>query len=217
MTSGVAVRRTELSSWKISLGIHLLLVALGALALVPRARKELIDFEVYEQPKVATAAPIQLTRPVPEKAKEPEKHAVFGVSRKAILDTSGDAGTAQVKAGNTVAKTPDTEKLNPGDTDSIPIPVEEYLVSAMPVLESEFRVPYPPEARKANVQGRVVMDLLIDGNGAVRQASLINGPGFGLNEAALNAVKNFKFRPARVQDRPVAVKIRYAYQFVLER
>lgn len=217
MNAGVAGPGTELSSWKISLGLHLVVITAFTLALVPRSRNELVEFDVYEQPKLATAPPIQLSRPIPEKAKIPEKRAVFGASRKSILDATNDPTGAQVKAGNTVAKTPDSETLRPDDADSIPIPVEEYLVTAMPILENEFRVPYPPEARKANVQGRVVMDLLIDGNGAVRQASLISGPGFGLNEAALEAVKNFKFRPARVQDRPVAVKIRYAYQFVLER
>ncbi len=184
---------------------------------IPHSQNDSMDFEVYEQPKVAAAPAIQLSKPIPEKKKEPEKRAVFGASRKSILDSTNDPSTAEVKAGNTVAKTPDTEKLRADDADSIPIPVEEYLVSAMPILENEFRVPYPPEARKANIQGRVIMDLIIDSLGAVRQATLVSGPGFGLNEAALSAVRNFKFKPARVQDKPVAVKIRYAYQFVLER
>lgn len=201
--------------WGISVAIHLGCVAAGALTLVDWKRSSSIDFEVYENPKTATQNPITLAKPIPEK-KAAEKRAVFGASRKALTDAT-DPNAASVKAGNTVAKAPDDEKLRDDDADSIPIPVEEYLVTAMPVLENEFRIPYPPEARKAGVQGRVVMDLLIDGKGAVRQATLVGGPGYGLNEAALEAVKNFRFRPARVQDQAVAVRIRYAYQFVLER
>lgn len=204
-------------SWKISLTVHLVFAGLIGMGLITRPEKDTIDFEVYEQPKVAAQAAIQLSKPIPPKVRAPEKKAVFGVSRNAILDPSTDPTSAKVKLGNTVAKTPDTIKLAADDADQIPIPVEEYLVSAMPVLENEFRVPYPPEARKAGVQGRVVMDLLIDGTGRVRTASLVEGPGFGLNEAAIQAIRNFKFKPATVQDKPVAVKIRYAYQFVLER
>jgi protein TonB len=87
----------------------------------------------------------------------------------------------------------------------------------MPVLEADFRIPYPPEAKKAKVQGRVLMKLLIDAEGKVRRAVLISGPGYGLDEAAVGAMKNFRFRPARVQDKPVAVEIQFAYNFVLER
>jgi protein TonB len=205
------------SSWGTSLGIHLAFALFVAAVIWPRDRSRgPMDFEVYEAPKLATQAPVQLSKPIEAKQAEPEKRAVFGASRKALTDAS-DPNAANVKLGNTVAKDPDQEKLRDDDADSIPIPVEEYLVTAMPVLEQEYRIPYPPEAKKSGTQGRVVMDLLIDGEGRVRKADLVGGPGFGLNEAALEAVKNFRFKPARIQDRPVAVKIRYAYNFVLER
>jgi protein TonB len=61
-----------------------------------------------------------------------------------------------------------------------------------------------------------VMDILVDGAGTVREAKLVNGPGAGLDEAALEAVKRFRFKPAEVDGKPVAVRIRYAYRFVLE-
>jgi protein TonB len=98
----------------------------------------------------------------------------------------------------------------------LPSPADEFLVTSMPVLVSEVRIPYPEEAKKAGIEGPVVMDLLIDEQGKVRQVSLIKGPGFGLNDAALAAIKSFLFRPARIKDQSVAVKIRYTYRFVLE-
>jgi protein TonB len=222
MNSGAlsAVERAPFwrTPWGVSLSAHLGVALVVGLVLFPWGRRsETIDFEVYEAPKLATQAPIQLTKPVEPKKVEPEKRAVFGASRKALMDSSRDPDAAAVKPGNTVAKDPDAEKLRDDDADSIPIPTEEYLVTAMPVLEADFRIPYPPEARKAKVQGRVVMKLLIDGEGKVRRAVLINGPGYGLNEAAVDAMKNFRFRPARVQDKPVAVEIQFAYNFVLER
>jgi len=204
--------------WGVSLGAHLgLALAIGLVVFPWGPRTETIDFEVFETPKLATQAPIQLTKPPEPKKSENEKRSVFGASRKAMVDTTNDPNAAAVKAGNTVAKDPDAEKLRADDADSIPIPTEEYLVTAMPVLEAAFRIPYPPEARKAKIQGRVIMKLLIDGEGKVRQAALVSGPGYGLNEAAVAAMKNFRFRPARVQDKPVAVEIQFAYNLVLER
>jgi protein TonB len=221
--NGAAGDVSNLSSpfWRSPLGVsisaHLGVALLIGLVLFPWGkRRELIDFDVIQSPKLATQVPIQLTKP-PEPKKLEEKHSVFGVSRRAMTDASGDPNAATVKTGNTIAKDPDHDRLRPEDADSIPIPTEEYLVTAMPVLEVDFRIPYPTEARKAKIQGRVLMKLLIDGEGKVRQAVLINGPGFGLNEAAVAAMGNFHFRPARVQDKPVAVEIQFAYNFVLER
>lgn len=200
--------------------IHLVLVlGVGFLFFKPKTEKKIVRFEVYENIKVVPktlnleppkAEPVKPTPPPPETKK------VFGVSRKALTTSSTDASTAEVKQGNTVAKDIDDLKLDPNDSDSLPIPSDEFLVTSMPVLISEIRIPYPEEAKKAGIEGPVIMDLLIDDQGKVRQVILIKGPGFGLNEAALAAIKNFQFRPARIQDQSVAVKIRYTYRFVLE-
>lgn len=174
--------------------------------------KQLIDFEVIQFPQ--TAAPtLSVDKPI-EKPKEAEqKRKVFGVSRRAIEDESGTA----IKAGNTVATEPDNKVLQDDDADALPIPTDEYLVSSMPVLLSEVRLPYPAEAKAKGIEGPVVMDILIDGEGKVRDAKLVSGPGGGLNEAALNAIRNFRFKPAQASGQAVAVRIRYTYRFVLER
>jgi protein TonB len=171
--------------------------------------------------------PIRLAKPVMNepvaqqplaKKLEAKPKAVFGLNKNTILSksTEGSEISIDLKEGNTLAKPQDSEKLNPEDETNLPLPTDEFLVSSMPVLISEVRIPYPKAAREANIEGPVVMDLLIDGDGKVRNVVLISGPGYGLNEAALQAVQNFKFRPAKVENQSVAVKIRYTYRFVLE-
>jgi len=174
-----------------------------------------IPLEVIEVAKVSPGAVLQ-PRPVPLEREKPKAgpRKVFGTTRSAL---TSDASTLVAKAGNTVAKAPDAEKLRPEDEAALPIPADEFLVTAMPRLVGDRRVPYPPEAKKAGIQGSVVFDLLIDDQGRVREAKLVQGPGFGLNEAALQAVRELRFEPARVQERSVAVRIRYAYRFVLEK
>jgi protein TonB len=175
---------------------------------------EIVPIDVIEMPSVAPRALPPQARAI-EKPKEAPipKRAVFGASRRSITSDEG----LTTKAGNTVAKTPDSEKLNSDDDDQLPIPTEEFMVSEMPTLLNEVRVPYPEEARKKRIEGVVIMDILVDAQGRVRQAVLVSGPGEGLNEAALQAIKSFQFKPARVEQQPVAVRIRYAYRFLLER
>jgi outer membrane biosynthesis protein TonB len=47
--------------------------------------------------------------------------------------------------------------------------------------------------------------------------SLIEGPNAELNAAAMAAAKGFQFSPALIRNKPVVVRIRYTYRFVLER
>lgn len=200
--------------------IHLLVVSvIGLLFFKPKNEKKIVRFDVYEMPKVVPKT-LNLEPPKPELMKPvpppPETKKVFGITRKTLTSTATEPTGAEVKTGNTVAKEVDDLKLDPNDADSLPIPADEFLVTSMPVLISEVRIAYPEEAKKAGIEGPVVMDLLIDEQGKVRQVSLIKGPGFGLNDAGLAAIKNFQFRPAKIKDQSVAVKIRYTYRFVLE-
>ncbi len=179
-------------------------------------QEEPVEIELLEKIAESPQATLNLDRPPAPKPKpKVEARKVFGASRKSLTSDDPAVGV-DVKAGNTVAKAPDQEKLRPEDADSLPIPAEEYLVSQMPVLIGDFRVPYPPAAKKAGITGAVILELLIDQSGAVRQVVLVDGPGFGLNEAALEAARKLRFKPARIEAQPVAVKIRYAYRFVLD-
>lgn len=196
---------------------HFFAILVGLLiAFRPDFRSQKIEIEVFDMPKVAPPSVVQNPSLAPKPKVEPkeERRQVFGVSRKAITTESESA--AEIKQGNTVAKVQDDLKLNKDDADSLPIPTDDYLVTAMPRIQKEFRIPYPDEAKKAGVEGPVVMDLLIDDQGKVRQVTLVRGPGFGLNEAAIEAIQKFEFAPARVSEKSVAVRIRYTYRFVLE-
>lgn len=180
---------------------------------------EKIPIEVIDIAKpVAANLNLQLSKSRAEEkppAPQPQRK-VFGVSRKALTTTETTAHTAEIKQGNTVAKENDNLKLNENDADSIPIPADDYLVTSQVALIKDVKIPYPAEARKKNIEGSVVMDIIIDQQGRVRDANLVRGPGFGLNEAAMAVIKDFLFRPARVGEQAVAVKIRYSYRFVLE-
>jgi protein TonB len=203
----------------LSICCHLAVVGSVGLLFLPSPLRQKTDVEVVviENPRLAPR-PLELAPPKPVIKEKPQAvaHKVFGISAKALTDNQAEQGPA-IKAGNTVATTPDHETLKPGDAEQLPIPTDEYLVTSMPSISQEIRIPYPPEAKQKGIEGPVVVDLLIDESGHVRQASLVSGPGSGLDEAALSAMQKFTFHPARVADKAVAVKIRYTYRFVLEK
>jgi len=167
-----------------------------------------LDITIVETPKPAPQA-VTISKPKPEEM--PKARQVYGVSRKAVTSEAG----VEVKAGNTLAKAPDNEILKPSDADTLPVPTEDYLVTQMPEMEKEVVIPYPPEVKRRGIQGVVTMDLLIDALGAVRKVDLVEGPDPELNAAAVTAAAGFKFKPAHIQNKPVAVRIRYAYRFVI--
>lgn len=204
-------------SWILSLCLHL---AIGGLFLVvfwlngATPEKKIVDISVLEIPRLAPR-PVEITRPRDPKKKILKQHQVFGLSRKAMTGLSPEG--IQVKQGNTILKPPDNEKLKDTDADSLPIPSEEYLVTRMPEISAEIRIPYPAEAKKKKIQGAVVMDILIDAEGRVRDVKLLEGPSSELDDAAVTAVLSFSFKPALIQEKPVAVRIHYAYRFILEK
>ena len=74
---------------------------------------------------------------------------------------------------------------------------------------------YSEEARKAKYQGTVVLGLIVDANGRPRGLKVEKGLGMGLDEKALEAVRNWKFEPAEKDGKPVAVMISVEVEFRL--
>jgi len=209
----------------ISISIHFIFLLIILILILMQGKKNIsrkISFTVIQQYKTNTLSrPIDhktLYQPIAKKLETKKPRAVFGINRNALITTANNVSdiSVNIKMGNTLSKDQDQEKLNNNDPTSLPSPLDEFLVTSMPVLISEVRIPYPKQAREANIEGPVVMELLIDAEGAVRNVTLISGPGFGLNEAAITAVRGVKFKPAKLEQQSVAVKIRYTYRFILE-
>jgi TonB family protein len=95
-------------------------------------------------------------------------------------------------------------------------PRASFEVASLPVLLRESRVPYPPEAKAKGVAGDVQAELIVSREGKVIQVKIVQSPDPILTAAAEAALKTFEFKPANLDGKPVSVKIRYRYRFVLE-
>ena len=72
-----------------------------------------------------------------------------------------------------------------------------------PVLLSKTEPEYTEEARRAKIQGTIVLRIEIDQRGQVQNVSVSDGLGLGLDERAADAVRQWRFRPATRNGRPV--------------
>lgn len=78
------------------------------------------------------------------------------------------------------------------------------LIGGLAALQKDIR--YPERARKAGIEGRVIVQFIVNEEGEVEQPRVIRGIGGGCDEEALRAVDNARFKPGRQRGKPVRVQ-----------
>ena len=84
-----------------------------------------------------------------------------------------------------------------------------------PQLLERVEPVYPDEARKAGLQGAVLVQIVVDRDGSIREAKIAKGLGHGFDEAALEASRKLRFQPATQDGIPVSVQLNYEINFQL--
>ncbi len=181
------------------------------------------------QPPPPSSDPLTETaEPTPEPV---PLHA--GISMRSTVG-KGEGASMRVGVGSTLYGRPDEVARDPSEArrysgGRVPesgkavleqAPAEAYVpphrVSTLPRVRREVRAGYPEAARREEIEGRVVLRVLVDEEGAVVEAEVVEGPGYGLDEAAREALLEFRFQPATLDGRPVATELRYVYTFLLD-
>ena len=86
-----------------------------------------------------------------------------------------------------------------------------------PVAMSPIRPRYPEIAQEAGIEGVVVVQAFIDEKGRVKETLILKGvPNTGLDEAAMEAIRKTRFRPAQQRERAVGVWISIPVNFRLK-
>ena len=71
---------------------------------------------------------------------------------------------------------------------------------------------YPAEARQANLQGIIALDIVVGRDGSVVSIHALNGPDV-LARAAIDALRWWRFEPYRVNGQAAAVETTVAVEF----
>ncbi len=78
------------------------------------------------------------------------------------------------------------------------------------------KINYPEIAKKAGVEGRVIVQFVVDEEGNVQDPQVVRGIGAGCDEEAIRAVKQAKFQPGKQRGKPVKVKMSLPITFKLK-
>jgi TonB family protein len=82
-----------------------------------------------------------------------------------------------------------------------------------PVLIYSVDAEFSDEARRAKYQGVSVVSLIVDAHGLPQRIRVVRKLGMGLDEKAVEAVRQYKFKPSTYQGKPVPVEITIEVNF----
>ncbi|HEX6981872.1 MAG TPA: energy transducer TonB [Balneolaceae bacterium] len=111
---------------------------------------------------------------------------------------------------------PDPPQVDQGPEENFFVAVEQMpkLVGGLAALQS--KIEYPEQARRAGIEGRVIIQFIVTEEGTVENARVIRGIGGGADQEALRVVKQAKFIPGRQRGQPVRVQYSLPIVFRLQ-
>lgn len=131
-----------------------------------------------------------------------EVDAGIALTNDAQPASSAETLSGGFAAGNTQPVAPAAPLPIGGDVN----PAKQ--ISAVPPL-------YPSLARSQHVSGNVTIDALIDATGRVTTMKVVSGPSL-LHQAAMDALKKWKYRPATLDGKPTPMHLTVTIQFRLQ-
>ncbi len=84
-----------------------------------------------------------------------------------------------------------------------------------PAIVREVKPDYTEDARRRGIEGDVVLEIIVRADGGVGNVTLLHGLGSGLDQRAIEAVRQWRFSPARRFGTPVDVVVEVAVEFKL--
>lgn len=107
-------------------------------------------------------------------------------------------------AGVVAASSPAQEQPLVAGEAGVPIPKRTKMVKPT----------YPADAQAQGLRGIVILDLTIDKNGKVQSVDVVRSIP-GLDEAAVEAVKQWEYEPVKVEGKPVVVRLSVPITFLM--
>ncbi|MFW6245323.1 MAG: energy transducer TonB, partial [Fibrobacterota bacterium] len=160
-------------------------------------------------------------------------------SSKAGIEVSATAGTPVARESDSVSVSGDTVTLGQAESATVPedtlesgeadtlvsqqgeelvdeeVIEEEGGLEKMPELTTFVEAEYPRECIREGIEGVVLLELLVNEEGKVDSAAVVNGVHPLLDSSAAEAARAFLFSPAVAGGEDVAVMLQYEYRFSL--
>ncbi len=151
--------------------------------------------------------------PAPAETPAPAPAAVVAEAPAPAEEASGirfnipGAETPAAPAGAPAATPPAAGRATPTDGRAAASPAE--IIVYFPPF-------YPLSQRMEGIEGRVDLELAIDEKGVVSEVKVLHATASQFREYAIAAAREWRFIPARVDGRPVAIRVVFPVPFVSE-
>jgi TonB family protein len=188
-------------------------VKVASVSRLPRLRPPPSEPEPKPAPKT--------TEPVPDDTGP----KTFGLPKMSGTTTAAPGSGVQVPEGDSLAVSPKITKkgkeppAKPRPFKSSYSKGEEAPVAVLttqPKVTKKVTAEYPEKMKELGIEGRVILELTIDGSGQVVAVRVVKSLRKELDETAAAAARQMAFAPATVNGTPVKVKIPYTFTFVLD-
>ncbi len=175
---------------------------------VQMEEQETVDMKQIQQTQQEEEPPPPPKPPVPQEVPNDEVIEQEDVDFDATLDMDErlDVGEGP----------PEEEEEEEEEEQEIFMVVENQpeLIGGMKALQGA--VDYPDFARKAGIEGRVIVQFVVDEQGNVQNPKVTRGVHKLLNEEAIKAVKEQKFKPGKQRGQAVKVRMSLPVTFRLQ-
>jgi protein TonB len=136
-----------------------------------------------------------------------EESTLFASNVNNDLTSLDEKQPNQIAAAKTETTTPPKENKVKDEEPAFFVAVEEMpeLVGGLKTLQGKIK--YPEIAKRVGVEGKVLVQALVDETGNVISVNTIKGIGSGCDEVAMDAVRNSKFTPGKQRGKNVKVQV----------
>lgn len=166
--------------------------------IVPPNKPPLIEPKIHIEPTIEVQKDVKMASSIPQ----------IGVANSPLVGMSmGNGSGTGLGSGNGSGLGPGSG----GNTGGGPRRIGGG-VSA-PILVYSVEPEFSEEARKAKVAGNVLVNLWVGTDGLPSHVHVIRGVGMGLDEKAVEAVRQYKFKPAMEGGKPVLVELNVEVNF----
>ena len=143
--------------------------------------------------------------PLPEISTK-EESTLFASNVKDDL-TSKNIEPTQTAAAKTETVVPPKEIKKVEEEPSFFVAVEEMPQLIGGIKSLQGKIVYPEIAKRVGVEGKVIVQAIVDENGKVVSVNTVKGIGSGCDEVAMDAVRNSKFVPGKQRGKNVKVQV----------
>lgn len=174
---------------------------------IPEQEQEVVEMEQVEQTQ-------QIEKPPPP----PRPQVPVEVPNDEVLEDASIDLNAELDLD--AAPTAPPPPPEPEEEEEEPEPEIFVAVEQMPELKGglasiQGQIEYPELARKAGVEGMVVVQFVVDENGNVTSPTVLRGIGAGCDKEAVRVVQQAKFTPGMQRGKAVRVKMSLPIRFTL--